>query len=203
MTQPTLTQRLQGLAATLLILVLVAGVPFLLIAIGAAPWKADLGELRTLLTSPDDGTLAMVVIAAVAWVACAFVAVSVLLEMVSQVRGLPTPTLPGLGVPQRAVGQLVAVAALLFVAAPAVVAAFPTPPAHAAAAAPLLESTRLAAVEASPVLREAAPVPADEAPTKHRSTVDYTVKRGDSLWKIAERVLGDGTRFNEIVELNK
>ena len=66
MTQPTLAQRLQGLGATLLILLLVAGVPFLLIAIGAAPWKADLSELRTLLTSPDDGTLAMVVIAAVA-----------------------------------------------------------------------------------------------------------------------------------------
>ena len=140
MTQPTLTQRLQGLAATLLILLLVAGVPFLLIAIGAAPWKADLGELRTLLTSPDDGTLAMVVIAAVAWIAWAFVAVSVVLEVVSQVRGLPTPTLPGLGAPQRAVGQLVAVAALLFVAAPTVVAAFPAPPAHAAAAAPVLET---------------------------------------------------------------
>ena len=207
MTQPVhqmgLRQRLQGLAATLLILLLVAGVPFLLIAIGAAPWKADLGELRTTLTSPDDGTLAMVVIGAVAWIAWAFVAVSVVLEVVSQVRGLPTPTLPGLGAPQRAVGQLVAVAALLFVAAPTVVAAFPTPPAHAAAAAPLREASRLAAFEASPVLPEAAPVLAAEVRTKHQSTIDYTVKRGDSLWKIAERLLGDGTRFTEIVDLNR
>jgi nucleoid-associated protein YgaU len=202
MTQPTLAQRLRGLAATLLILLLVAGVPFLLFAIGAAPWKADLGELRTLLTSPDDGTLAMVVIAAVAWLAWAFVAVSVVLEVVSQVRGLPTPTLPGLGAPQRAVGQLVAVSALLFVAAPTVVAAFPTPPAHAAAAASLLESPRLAAVEAPPVQSEAAPALA-EAPSKHQSTIDYTVKRGDSLWKIADRLLGDGARFPEIVDLNK
>ena len=38
MNQPTLRQRLRGLAATLVILLLVAGVPFLLIAIGAAPW---------------------------------------------------------------------------------------------------------------------------------------------------------------------
>ena len=177
--------------------------PFLLIAIGAAPWKADLAALRTLLTSPDDGTLAMVVIAAVAWIAWAFVAVSVVLEVVSQVRGLPTPTLPGLGAPQRAVGQLVAVAALLFVAGPTVVAAFPAPPARAAAAAPVLETPRLAPVEASPVLPEAAPLPAAEAPTKQQSTIDYTVKRGDSLWKIAERLLGDGTRFTEIVELNE
>ena len=83
MTQPTLAQRLHGLAATLLILLLVAGVPFLLIAIGAAPWKADLGELPTLLTSPDDGTLAMVVIAAVAWIAWAFVAVSTVATLAS------------------------------------------------------------------------------------------------------------------------
>jgi nucleoid-associated protein YgaU len=203
MTQPTLAQRLQGLAATLLILLLVAGLPFLLIAIGAAPWEANRGELRTLLTSPDDGTLAMVVIAVVAWIAWSFVAVSVVLEVVSQVRGLPTPTLPGLGAPQRAVGQLVAVGALLFVAAPTVVAAFPTPPVHAAAAAPVLDTPRLAAVEAPPVPPEAAPVLAAEEPTKQRSTIDYTVKRGDSLWKIAERLLGDGTRFTEIVELNK
>jgi len=203
MSQPTLRQRLRGLAATLVILLLVAGVPFLLIAIGAAPWKADLAALRTLLTSPDDGTLAMVAIAAVAWIAWAFVALSVVLEVVSQVRGLPTPTLPVLGAPQRAVGQLAAVAALLFVAGPTVVAAFAAPPARAAAAAPVLQPPRLAPVEASPVLPEAAPLPAAEAPTKQRSTIDYTVKRGDSLWKIAERLLGDGTRFTEIVELNE
>ena len=202
MTQPTLAQRLQGLGATLLILLLVAGVPFLLIAIGAAPWKADLSELRTLLTSPDDGTLAMVVIAAVAWIAWAFVAVSVVLEVISQVRGLRAPTLPGLGAPQRAVGQLVAVAALLFVAAPTLVAAFPTPPAHAAAP-PVLESPRLAAVvEAPPVLPESAPVPAAEVPTQ-QATIDYTVRRGDSLWKIADRLLGDGARFREIFDLNR
>ncbi|MFT4264108.1 MAG: LysM peptidoglycan-binding domain-containing protein [Nocardioides sp.] len=203
MTQPTLAQRLQGLAATLLILLLVAGVPFLLLAINAAPWRADLGELQTLLTSPDDGTLAMVVIAAVAWIAWAFVAVSVVLEVASKVRGLPTPTLPGLGAPQRAVGQLVAVAALLFVAAPTLVAAFPAPPAHAAAP-PVLEAPSLAAIDAPPpVLSEAAPVRVAEAPTKQHATIDYTVKRGDSLWRIAECLLGDGTRFTEIFDLNR
>ena len=31
----------------------------------------------------------------------------------------------------------------------------------------------------------------------------YTVKKGDSLWAIATNYLGDGTRYKEIVELNK
>ena len=31
----------------------------------------------------------------------------------------------------------------------------------------------------------------------------YTVKKGDSLWKIAQKYLGDGSRYPEIVKLNK
>lgn len=203
MTQPTLAQRLQGLTATLLIVLFVVGMPLALIAVGAAPWDADWSQVPTQLTSPDDGHLFMAVLAVLAWGAWAFVALLVLLAIWGLIRGLPAPSIPGLGAPQQAIGQLVAVAALLFVAAPTVVAAFPTPPSHAAAA-PVLETPRLAAVDAPPVLPETAPVlVAADTTTTERSTIDYTVKRGDSLWKIAERLLGDGARFQEIVELNK
>ena len=63
MTPPTLRQRLQGLAATLVVLILVIGMPLVLIAIGARPWDIELSELRLLLSRPDDGTLALTVIA--------------------------------------------------------------------------------------------------------------------------------------------
>ncbi|WP_460834030.1 LysM peptidoglycan-binding domain-containing protein [Nocardioides hungaricus] len=148
----------------------------------------------------------MTLIATAAWIAWTFVAVSVVLEVVSQVRGLPAPTLPGLGTPQRAVGQLVTVAALLFVATPTVVAALPSPPAHAATTATAHEPARLAVVEGPPALPDAPPVPPRQdptwAPVEPTSTINYTVKRGDSLWKIAERLLGDGTRFRDIFNLN-
>ncbi|MFT4261949.1 MAG: LysM peptidoglycan-binding domain-containing protein [Nocardioides sp.] len=201
MTQPTLAQRLQGLGAALTLVLLVGGIPVVLVAIGAAPWDAQLDHTRALLTSPDDGTLAMVVIAAAAWIAWAVIVVSVLVEAVSRVRGLPAPTLPGLGMPQRAVGQLVTVAALLFVAAPTVMVAFPTPPAEGSVVAPVLSAPQ---AHPAPVPSSSAPVPAAaDAPTNHKATIDYTVKHGDSLWKIADRLLGDGARFPEIVDLNQ
>lgn len=198
-------QRLQGLGAAILLLFLLVGFPTALIAIGTAPWAADVGKLRILLTSPDDGTLALVVFALVAWVAWAVTAVSVVVEAIARLRGLSAPSIPGLALPQRAAGQLVAVAALLFVAAPTVLSGFPAPPAHGEAAPPVLNAPRLESVaHAAPVLAAApAPVRTPETVRHKQATVDYIVKRGDSLWKIAERLLGDGARYKEIVELNR
>lgn len=43
---------------------------------------------------------------------------------------------------------------------------------------------------------------ATTAPTKSSSTAEYRVRSGDSLWLIAKRELGDGSRWNEIEALN-
>jgi nucleoid-associated protein YgaU len=193
------------LGATALIILLVAAVPVLLIAIGSAPWDADLDKMGNLLTTSDDGTLALVVISVVAWMAWAVMAFSVLVETVAQVRGMPTPSLLGLGVPQRAARQLVATAALLFVAVPTASAAFPATPAHASTTPPVVESPRLGLeTEPAGVHRETPNAASMEtSQTRQPSTVEYTVKRGDSLWRIADRMLGDGARYVEIVDLNR
>lgn len=201
----TLRARLAGLAACFCVAIIVLGVPVLLTGIHATPTLADVAWER--LTAPDDGTLAMVVISVVAWIAWAVMTVSILAEVTARVRRLPTIHFPGLAIPQRAASQLVAAAAMLFIATPAVL---PTPMVPAARAAPTnatshaAETTSATQSPAQSTIQSPAQVgaPATAHSAPRTKTVPYTVQRGDSLWKIAERHLGDGARFREIVDLN-
>lgn len=204
MTPPTLRQRLKGLAATLVALLLVIGMPLMLIAIGARPGDIELTELRLLLSRPDDGTLAVTVIAMAAWAAWSVVAVSVVVEAVALIRGVPAPSIPGFGLPQHGASHLVAVAALLFIASPTIPPAVSPAPVHAAAAAPVPHTPQLGSADTAPVLADTAPAPTGfQKVSNTETTISYTVKRGDSLWRIAERILGDGGRYTEIVDLNR
>lgn len=196
----TLGQRIRGLFACLALLGLVVAFPVVLVAIGFAPWNADLDELRRMLTRPDDGSLAFAAFAVVGWCAWAVVTGSVVLAAVSEVRRVPAPTLPGLALPQHFAAQLVGAAALLFVAAPTMVAALPSPPAHSVAAVAPLSPISPDTVAVASV--SAPRASADTKSTVEEQTGEYIVARGDSLWRIAERLLGDGARFTELVDLN-
>jgi LysM repeat protein len=189
--------RARGLLATLALVGFIVGVPVVLVAIDALPNPSAFTWSR--LTSQDDGTLALQVITGVCWIAWAVFGCQLIASIVSQVRGIRTPRLPGLAVPQLAADRLVAAAALLFVALPTVSAVLPQPRAHAAVAAPMPEAVE-AAVDA-----QAPPTPRaeDRVQALQPETERYTVKRGDSLWKIAEERLGDGTRYVELVALNE
>lgn len=193
--------RLRGLVACFAILAFIVGTPIVLLRLGAIP-SLDGFTWRDLLRQ-DDGTLALQAVTAAAWIAWAWYALTLLLEAVSLVRGVQAPRLPGL--PQTSASRLVGVAALLFLAVPAItpVAA----PVRAAVAHPDPEpqpTTVTAPVE--PAATDATiPTTQLEAQSAIRSapeTVSYTVARGDSLWKIAETNLGDGARYPEIIALN-
>lgn len=190
-----LKTRLAGLIASLAILLIAVGTPAVLLAIDAVPGRSDVTWDR--LMAPDDGTLALVIISAVAWVAWAVMLVSLIAELVARVRGVRTVRLPGLALPQLAAGRLVAVAALLFISTPIASESVNVP---AAAALPVQPVAALATAAQPPSATSAMTHTATPEP---RPTIQYTVKRGDSLWRIAQEHLGDGTRFREIVALNE
>jgi nucleoid-associated protein YgaU len=190
--------RLQGLMAALALLAFTVGTPVLLLGIDAVPDPTAFSWSR--LSTPDDGTLALEVLAAVAWFAWVVFTSSVIASVISYARGLRAPHLPGLAMPQLAADRLVAAAALLVVSIPAATAL--TPPRAQATAAPAPQPGAPVA-QAQPVTAAApAPTVTEEQKVEARGAERYTVKRGDSLWKIAQERLGDGTRYTELAELN-
>ena len=64
----------------------------------------------------------------------------------------------------------------------------------------MLESTN---TTVPPANTEDTPLPRAEAPAGQNYTETYTVVAGDTLWAIAQRKLGNGTRWTEIYNTNK
>ena len=212
----TLRTRLRGLLATGALLAIVAGLPLALLAIGASPIPASMPSLETIksaLSSQDDGTLALGFIKVVAWAAWAFLTLSILLELISRLRGIRVPRMPGLRLPQSAARGLVSTAMLLFIAAPMSV---PVAPPAAAAPVPTVASRALTPddhpralqnqTSKSPTSGHSASAPdvARSTPKTETppATARHTVQRGETLWSIASDHLGAGDKYPEIAALN-
>lgn len=200
-----LRRRLTGLLALAALLAIVVGLPVVLLALGADPIPRSLptwARLRQLLTSPDDGTLALTVLKVTAWAVWVFLTGLILLEIGSRLRRVRTPRLAGLSLPQSTARALVSTAALLFFAAPlsaqSALAVPARPPAVAAAATGGQTPTPAQVVQPTPATANPAPAPA----TSTSATVTHTVKQGETLWSIAAEHLGAGARYREIVALN-
>jgi LysM domain len=132
-----------GLAAALVLLAAVAGVPAVLVAIGAAPTSVpSLDQLRRALLDQDQNmAVVFAVLAAVVWFCWAAFTLSTLREIASAIstRGRssarPLPRMEWVG---RPAAQLVAAVVLVFVAAPGLISATgPFAPSPVVATAPL------------------------------------------------------------------
>lgn len=188
-------QRLVGLVACLVLAAILIGLPAVLVGLGWAGAPTTWEGWRLLVTRPDDGTLLVVLIKIAGWASWAILAGLCLVEILAIARGVQPITLPGLRWSQLPLRRLVAAAALLFVL-PTVIATTQSTPAAADSTARQPHHTSSAPVE------KVAEKPADHSRDR-KHTSSYTVKPGDSLWAIAEKVCGGGEKYTEIVALNR
>jgi nucleoid-associated protein YgaU len=200
---------LRGLAALILLLAVVVGVPVLMSVLHLVPHIIpSLHRVVTDLKQRDNGQLVAVVLAAGVWICWALFTVSLVPELAAVVRKKPARPLPGLRAFQRPAGALVAAIAIGFTIAPLV--AVVATAGHAAAAPPLPSS---ATTSPDPTPGHA-PTTGPPPPARHtddaatgpaagaESVPRYRVQRHDTLWAIAERYLRDPLRYTEIAHLN-
>jgi nucleoid-associated protein YgaU len=189
--------RLVGVAACLALLVLLLGLPAVLLALGWRSAPSSLTGWWTALTNPDDGHLTVLVLEVVAWIVWGLLAATIITEGIAAVRGREAPRLPGLRWSQIPARRLVAAALLLFIAVPTLV----VESAPAAPAAPSPPPTATVATQPSTTV-QTTPLTAAARATAAPAKVTHTVRRGETLWSIAEHYLGSGRRYPEIVTLN-
>ena len=210
-----MTRLMRSLGAFGVLVALLAGVPLLLLRLGAAlPSGAWSGGLDALLR-PDDGSVLLWLIAALGWLAWAAFAVSVLTEVVAvATRQRVRIRLPGLAAPSRLAGGLL-VAALALSAAPA----FPHHPLAAPAAMadtdPGAGHDTTGTPTSPPVVAhradpdgsrtggaERSPAPASAVAAHEPATRTHLVRAGDDLWSLAEQYYGEGREWRRIAVAN-
>jgi LysM repeat protein len=187
---------LNGLAALLLLGLGLVGLPaFLLGAYRALDAQMpDLVDLPSVLLSPGDGGLFLLLVLAIGWVCWAVFTAAFAVEVGARARGIRTPHL-GAFFPQATMAQAVSSVALMLTLTP--VAAHAIPVTTAPAAAPTTTTSQAATAPSASTdhERRASERAHQDAEEAH---LDYVVERGDTLWDIADEQLDDPTRYPEI-----
>lgn len=174
-------------AAALAALVgLLAGPPWLLLALGFRDWA----ELS--LLGATDVRLLLALLTAVGWFAWVAWVVALTAEAAHFVTGRRRLALPGLTWPRALAGALLAAALTAQLT-----------PVAGAVAAPAASAPRAP----HPVVEDATGAGADGAAPEVESAaagrhVTHRVQLGDDLWSLAERYYGSGDQWRKIVEAN-
>lgn len=195
---------LRVVLALVLLAALVVGVPYLLLSLGTVP--AHLPTLTSarhaLLTQDDSGTSLVATMTLAAWLAWLWLTIPVLIEAVSVLARRTTPRLPGMATGQRLAGYLIA---SLLLAAPAATASAADLTAAPTATAPHSPTKAADLTSDSPSASHHQPgaAAATTATASALETAEYTVgAAGTTWWELAEQLLGDGTRYPELRNIN-
>jgi DNA-binding SARP family transcriptional activator len=210
---------IKGLSALILLAALVAGIPWALWHFVGwplphhVPTAAQVGRALNRQGIPDQALVDA--LAVVVWITWATLVASIAVEIPAALSGHHAPRLPVAGIFQPVTGRLVAaviVACLSLAPRPG-----HTAPAGASAGPPLvgrrpvatlvLADTTLTArtdpISAAAATTAATQPPPPTAPQPATTSDNYVVQRGDTLWGIAQRELGDPLRWSEIYQLNQ
>lgn len=191
-------QLLRAVGALTVLLLFVVGAPLVLVRAVGWPLPTRLptsDQLRDALggSTVEEGTI-IKALALVCWAAWLPIATSAVVEAFAWAKGTASARVPLGGLVQPAVRQLVISAALIF---GGLRSAVPAPVVAATPAVATFMSTTL-----DPVLTLAGDeVASSLAAVPPIGTI--TVRDRDSLWRLAERHLGDGMRWRELWDLNQ
>ena len=186
-----------GTFALAITVAIVGGSPVLLLRVAGNPLPKQLptlDEVTTALTSPDNGTLFLRLLALVGWLAWATFTISVLFEIPAQLRGRRAKRIPGMKVQQKVAAALVGSMIAVFAGASV---------AHAMIAAPVqAKPPAVATIVTTQQASQQAVAQQVVAQQATQQQMVYVVVRGDYLGRIAERFTGNFDSYREIAELN-
>ncbi|MBI2169359.1 MAG: LysM peptidoglycan-binding domain-containing protein [Actinobacteria bacterium] len=198
-----LSDAVRALGAFVALAALIVGTPWVLAALAGWPLPTEVPSLSAIREALSGATIADSTIvkgvAIVGWIGWLQVVGSAVFEVGAWGRGRAARRLPTAGLIQPLVRQLV-VSSLVLVGGLRSTGTAPASPAVAVVATSTVEPAE--PDRAAPV-NECATAPSPSGSEAPIRAPTYVVQPRDSLWRIAERHLGDGFRWREIFELNR
>ena len=205
---------LRGIAALVVLVGLLVGIPAALVVFGGNPFPTSLSweAVGQSLLRPASDRVLIGIVTIAGWLVWAAFAASVIAEIVNTVPR-PRPSrlqLPALGLGQKFAGILI-VAVISMIAVPH------TPPAAVADPGPVTPPPTASAPhtpreQATPAVALTQDRTTGTHDDKANQTTDssaverepqvHVVKRGEWLWTLAEQYLGEGSRWTEIAAAN-
>ena len=197
----------KGLTALVALVVIVIGIPIGL-ARFAAQWlptaAPTLDQARNALGRPLSDEALLTGLTLAAWALWALFTAAVAVELLSWARHAPSPSFRRTaGAPAGPSSPRIRIPGLQNAAAGLVLSALLILPAGAANASAGTQAAPAPVTQVVPDRAAVPAAPATAAAVPSTSAVDqpaerYTVRRGDSPWRIAERQLGAGERWREL-----